>query len=80
MFHKKSAIYRDLKHQENLQSPLTIQNLKSPASFLPPQLYKQTEPSLPVKMQEVPPNLQDIQPITSQVWSYNNIGFDPNVN
>ena len=29
MFHKISAMYRDLKHQETLQASLEIQNLKS---------------------------------------------------
>ena len=38
-FNKIYDIFRDLKNQKTLQASLEIQNLKSPASFLPPQLY-----------------------------------------
>ena len=80
MFHKIAVMYRDLKHQKTLQSSLAIQNRMSPASFLPPQLYQPKEPSLPVKLQLVPPDLQGIQPRPSEVCNCNNIGFDPNGN
>ena len=62
VFHKIAAMYRDLKRQETFQSSLAIQNLKSPASFFIPHLYQPIQSSLPVKLQVVPPDLQDIQP------------------
>ena len=73
MFHKIAAIYRDLKHQDILQASLAIQNLKSPASFSSPQIYQPTEPSLTVKLQELPLELQYIQPCLSKVWNCNKI-------
>ena len=75
VFHDIGAMYRDLKNQETLQELLTIQNLKSLASFLSPQPYQLKEPSLTVKLQAVPPNLKDIQPRPSQLWNCNNIEF-----
>ena len=78
MFHKISVFYRDLKHQEALQASLEIQNLKSPASFSPPQIYQPTEPSLLIELQVIPTDLQDIQLHPSQVRNCNGIGFDPN--
>ena len=78
MFHKISVVYRDLKHQEALQASLEIQNLKSPASFSPPQIYQPTEPSIAVELQVVPPDLQDIHPRLLQLWNFEEIGFDTN--
>ena len=73
MFHKISAMYRELKHQDILQSLLEIQKLKFPVSFSSPLIYQPTEPRLPVKLQEVPSDLQDIQPRPSKVWNCDNI-------
>ena len=78
MFHKISAMHRYPKHQETLQASLSIQNLDSPVSFFSPQLYQPKEPSIPVKLQEVPPDLQDTQPCPSQLWNYDEFGFDTN--
>ena len=47
MLHTIDSIYRELKHQETLQTPITIKKIKSPASFSPPQLYQPTEPISP---------------------------------
>ena len=80
MFHKIAAMYRNLKHQETLYASLAIQNLKSPVSFSPPHLYQPTQLSLPVKIHVVLPGLQDIQPLTLQVWNCDDIGFDLNGN
>ena len=73
-------MHGDLKHKDILQVSLEIQNLKYPAYFLPPQLYQPIEPSLPVKLQVVTPNLWDIQPHPLQVWHCDEILFDPNGN
>ena len=54
------------------------QNLKSPASFKWTQLYQPTEPSLPVKLQVVLSDLQDIQTRPLQVYNFDKIGFYPN--
>ena len=62
MLNKISAIYSDLKNKETLKESLKIQNLKSHTYFLPPCIYQPIQPRLPVKLQEVPSNLQDIQP------------------
>ena len=78
MFHKIYAIYRDLKHQETLQA--SIPKLKFPGYISPPHPYQLSEPSLPGKLQEVPPDLLDFQPFPSQVWNFCNIGFYPNGN
>ena len=80
MFHTIDSMYRYLKHQENLQSSIAIKNPKSYEFFSPPHLYKPTEPRLPVDLQVVPPDLQDIQPCPLKVWNYNEIGFDTNGN
>ena len=53
-------MYRVLKHQETLQYSLEIKNLKSPAYFTPPHIYQLTETSLPIKLQVVLPDIQDI--------------------
>ena len=66
-FHKISAMYRDLKHQDTLQELLEIKNLKSPASFSSLQIYQPIEPNLPVKLQVLPTNLKEIQPRPLQV-------------
>ena len=57
MFHNISAMYRELKNQDTLQSLLEIQNLKSPKSFLSSQLYQLTELSPPVDIKAVLPDL-----------------------
>ena len=56
------------------------QNLNSPKCFSPSHPYQLSEPKLSVKIQEVPPNLLDIQPHLYQVWNCGNLGIDPNVN
>ena len=43
-------------------------------------LCQPKETSLQVKLQEVPPNLQDIQPRPTQVWNCDEIRFDLNGN
>ena len=80
VIHKIAAMNRELKHQEILQSPLAIKNLNSTVYFSSPQLYQLIEPRLPVKIQEVPPNPQDIQSRPYKVWNYDKIWFDPNGN
>ena len=52
---------------------LEIQKLKFPVSFSSPLIYQPTEPRLPVKLQELPSDLQDIQPCPSKVWNCDNI-------
>ena len=47
MLHVIASIYRELKHQETLQTSITIKNFKSPAYFSPPQIYQPTEPISP---------------------------------
>ena len=55
-------MYRGMKYQDFLQESLATQNLKSPVFSSPPQLYQPSELKLPGNLQEVPPDLQDIQP------------------
>ena len=73
-------MYRYLKHQKTLQASLAIKILKSPASLSPPHLYQPTEPIIPVELELVLPDLQDIQPRPSQMWNCDNIGVDSNYN
>ena len=62
MFHKIAVMYKDMKHQDNLLVSLAIQNPKSPKYIPPSQPYQPSETSLPVNLQEVSPDLPDIQP------------------
>ena len=79
MFHKIDEIYRKMKHKDTLQASLAIQNLKSPFFNSPLYKYQPSELSLPVNLQEVPPDLQDIQPISSQIWNFGEILFYLNI-
>ena len=77
LFNKIAVMYRSLKQQENPQASLGIKDLRSTKSISPPQPYQPSKPILPGKVQEVSPDLFDIQPHLSQIWNCDKIGFDP---
>ena len=71
-------MYMNLKHKETLQALLATQNLKSPFFNSPPQKYQPVELNLPENLQELPTDLQYIQPFSSQIWNFDEILFDMN--
>ena len=66
---------RDLKHKDILQVYLAIQNMKLPFFLSSPQKYQPPELNLPGNLQEVPTDIQEIQPFPSQVWNFDYIVF-----
>ena len=72
------AIYRYLKHKDTLQESLAIQNLKPPCFSSPPQTYQTSKINLSGNPQEVLTYLQDNQHCLSQLWNFDEIGFDLN--
>ena len=61
MFHNITEMYRDLKYQDTLQVSYIIQNLKTTESSSRPYPDQPSEQNIPGNLQEVPPNLQDVQ-------------------
>ena len=72
-------MYRYLKLKHNLKKTLSIQNLKSHFFSSPPHPYQPSELNLPGNLQELLPELQDIQPCPSKVLDFDEILFDPKV-
>ena len=69
----------ELKHKETLQASLAIQNLKWACFSSTPYPYQASELNIPGNLQEVLTDLQDIHHHPSQVWNFEEIGFDPKI-
>ena len=72
-------MYRELKNKETLWASLSIQNLKPPFLYSPPQKDLTLELNLPGNLQEAISDSQDIQPFLSYVWNFDDIVFELNI-
>ena len=85
IFHKIAQMYRDIREQEiekateliiNLCSNLNSNHASSPSPITPNISIEQ--PTINLDPKTVPKDIKEIQPRPSQVWNYDEIGFDPN--
>ena len=76
---------RDIREQESEEAAELILNIRanlnsnntSISSPITPKISIQ-QPTMPLDPKTLPEDLKEIQPCTSQVWYYDDIGFDPN--
>ena len=86
MFDNIAQMYIDIREQESEEATELILNLcaninsnnSSLSSPITPNISIQ-QPTMPLDPKTVPKDLKKIQPCPSQVWNFDEIGFNPNV-
>ena len=83
--HKIAQMYRDIRQQESEEATELILNLRdgfnsnntTVSSTKTPNILIE-QPTMPLDSKTVPKDLKKIQPCPSQVWNFDEIGFNPN--
>ena len=85
VFHKIAHMYRDIREQESEEATELIINLRDKfnsnnTTFSSPRTPNISieQPKMPLDPKTVPKDIKYIQPRPSQVWNWDEIGFDPN--
>ena len=84
MFHKIYHMYSDINNEEETNEDLLLTSMSdhediNKVSEITVNSHENHQNEYPFQVQMiVPPNLQQIQPIATQVWNCDEIGLDPN--
>ena len=85
MFHKIAQMYRDIRQQESEEATELILNLRDEFNSNNTKVSSPRTPKLsieqltmPLEPKSVSEDLKEIQPCPSQVWNFDEIGFDFN--